>query len=167
MQLCRQSENVMPLHDQIKLHDKVILVTKLAAGGDLVTYLAKRGLDHLPEKRARNLFRQVCKGVYEIHANGLIHCDLKHMNILLSDESKKPRVQITDFGLSSRAAHNCNLVESGKRVGTPVFMAPEVAQDNSPSYTQKVDIWSLGVILYSIISGAFPFDTTKEESGDT
>lgn len=91
MQLCRDSENITPLHDQIKLHDKVLLVTRYAEGGDLASYLDGQGLYYLPEGRARSLLHQVCEGVAEIHARGLIHCDLKHKNILLADSSDYPR----------------------------------------------------------------------------
>lgn len=77
-------------------------MTKLAKGGDLVSYQEAKGMSCLPEERARDLFEQMCRGVKDIHAKRLIHRDLKHMNILLSDTSYHPKVKIADFGLTAK-----------------------------------------------------------------
>ena len=76
------------------------LVTKYQRAGDLLNYLHKRDLDKLPESQAQHIFKQLVTGINHIHNAGIIHGDIKHMNILLSDFSATPRVKIADFGFA-------------------------------------------------------------------
>ena len=87
-----------------------------------------------------------------MHDNGIVHRDLKHLNIFLSDEGDAPKVKIGDFGLA------CKLGEDEcikKKAGTNGFMAPEVVQDELSDF--KSDIWSLGIILFALIDSGLPF----------
>ena len=135
-------------------------MTKYARGGDLLGYLSSLGVDRLPESSARQIVHQIAQGLSEIHANGIVHRDLKHLNIFLSDASTEhPKIKIGDFGLA------CKLGEDEcikKMAGTIGFMAPEVVQDEPSDF--KSDIWSLGVILYALIGSGVPFSGRDRET---
>ena len=95
------------------------------------------------------------KGVKDIHKKGLVHCDLKNMNILVSgyDESGVPIVKITDFGQAVRLNQTEFFVpNSGGTVG---YMAPEHIKREPCS--AKIDVWSLGIILFSMLAATLPF----------
>lgn len=94
----------------------------------------------------------------EIHKAGIVHRDLKHLNIFFSDNSDSPNVKIGDFGLA------CSLQEDEcikKVAGTIGFMAPEVVSNEVSDF--KSDIWSLGVMLYALLSSGVPFSGRTRE----
>ena len=86
--------------DHFETDDFVYIVTKKAAGGDLLEYIAALGQNYLSEDHAQYLFAQLAIGVKDIHIKQIVHRDLKHMNIFLSNKSLYPKVQIADFGLA-------------------------------------------------------------------
>ena len=97
-----------------------------------------------------------------MHSRGFVHRDLKHLNIFLSDTKDLPKVKIGDFGLTCRLGEDEMIV---KRAGTIAFMAPEIVNDEPSDF--KADVWSLGVILYALISSLVPFNgASKEETSD-
>jgi eukaryotic-like serine/threonine-protein kinase len=96
---------------------------------------------------------QIANGLAAAHAMGLIHRDIKPANILL-ESGVEPRVKITDFGLA-RAADDASLTQSGVIAGTPRYMAPEQAQGEV--IDQRADLFSLGSVLYVMVSGRPPF----------
>ena len=77
------------------------IVTKYEAGQDLCNYSEAQGQDKLPELQVLKIFTQIALGLKDIHSQRIVHRDIKHKNILLSDSSKQPKVKITDFGLAS------------------------------------------------------------------
>ena len=89
-----------------------------------------------------------------MHNVGLVHRDLKLLNIFLSDNSPTPRVKLGDLGLTARLAPGQKIV---KRAGTSAFMAPEVMMEEPADF--KSDIWSLGVILYTLVCSHLPFES--------
>jgi calcium-dependent protein kinase len=91
---------------------------------------------------------QLLSAVNHCHANGVIHRDIKPENIMLT---KNNQVRLIDFGLSKISAKN---KKQSEIAGTPYYMAPEVLDGN---YNEKADIWSLGVLLYVLVSGYLPF----------
>ena len=95
--------------------------------------------------------QQVLLGVNFLHKIGIMHRDLKPGNILMcSPDSDNLQIKLTDFGFSS-------FFESQKTVlGTPLFMAPEIFKRSS--YSNKVDIWSMGIIAYKLLEGKSPFE---------
>ena len=99
------------------------------------------------------LGRQIAYGLAAAHAEQLIHRDVKPGNILL-EEGIEERVKITDFGLA-RAADDASMTQSGVIAGTPLYMAPEQAQGQK--LDQRADLFSLGSVLYQMISGRPPF----------
>ena len=104
----------------------MFLVTKLAKGGDLVSYLDAMKKSKLGEEQARSIFYQLSRAVKEVHDQGLIHRDLKHMNVLLSNTSSNPKVKLADFGLCAKLREGRDHTKDGQCVGTACYMAPEV-----------------------------------------
>ena len=75
-------------------------MTKFVKNGDLLNFLETKGLDKLPESETRELISQIAAGLKEIHSQGLVHMDIKHLNILINESDDKVSAQITDFGMA-------------------------------------------------------------------
>jgi serine/threonine-protein kinase len=109
---------------------------------------------YLPNEIAALIFLEICKGVKYAHDRGVIHRDIKPANILISKEGE---VKITDFGIAtSKEDEEVGLTKAGATLGSPAFMSPEQIQDAS-SVDKKADIYSLGILLYNMVTGKLPF----------
>lgn len=108
----------------------------------------------LPERDAADLVRQTSLAVQYAHERGVIHRDLKPGNILL-DEVGRPR--LTDFGLSKRLDRDQQLTATGQALGTPSFMPPEQADAKNSPLGPAADVYSLGAVLYALVTGRPPF----------
>lgn len=126
------------------------LVMELVDGGELFYKIVDRG--SFTEKDARNVVRQVCKGVAYLHAMGIAHRDLKPENLLCDGEGENMVIKIADFGLSKIFGEGEMLETS---CGTPDYVAPEVLTGSA--YDNAVDMWSVGVITYILLCGFPPF----------
>jgi serine/threonine protein kinase/Tfp pilus assembly protein PilF len=108
------------------------------------------------------LFTQACDAVQHAHQKAIIHRDLKPSNILVTLESGKPLVKVIDFGiaraLDRTGAEKTLFTETGQLVGTPEYMSPEQAEGAGLDVDTRSDVYSLGVVLYELLSGALPFD---------
>ena len=116
------------------------------------------------------LFLQVCHAVYHAHQKGIIHRDIKPSNILVSTMDGHAVPQIIDFGvakaLSQPLTERTLITEHGQLFGTPEYMSPEQADMVSEDIDTRSDIYSLGVLLYVLLTGVLPFDSaTLRESG--
>lgn len=160
MTMCSPSKNLVALVESFEHEGQVFIVTKYAKGGNLLSYLNDKGLDCLEEARAKHVIRQIAQGVADMHSNGFVHRDLKHLNIFMGDSSATPKVKVGDLGLTCRLGQDEMIV---KRAGTIAFMAPEIVKDEPSDF--KADVWSLGVITYALICSLVPFNgATKEET---
>jgi len=127
------------------------LTMEYVDGEDLASLIRRIG--RLPPDKAIEIARQACAGLAAAHERGVIHRDLKPANLMLDGSGK---IRITDFGLASIAAS----IEAGDvRAGTPAYMAPE--QLEGKEVTQKSDLYSLGLVLYEILTGKRTFDATS------
>jgi non-specific serine/threonine protein kinase/serine/threonine-protein kinase len=109
------------------------------------------------------VFTQACAAVQHAHQKGVLHRDLKPGNILVTEESGQPQVKVIDFGvakaLQSRPGEDSLHTLAGQLVGTPEYMSPEQAGSDGADVDTRSDIYSLGVVLYELLSGLLPFDT--------
>jgi eukaryotic-like serine/threonine-protein kinase len=111
------------------------------------------------------LFIKVCEGVQHAHQKAVIHRDLKPANILVTEVDGKPLPRIIDFGLAKAttplAADETMLTRLGSFMGTPGYMSPEQADSSVQDVDTRTDVYSLGVLLYVLLTGSLPFDTKK------
>jgi serine/threonine-protein kinase len=137
------------------------IVMECLTGRDLATYLAERGA--LPVQEAVSYLLQACEGLAEAHALGIIHRDLKPENLFLAETPEGPVLKILDFGISKdtgrsgRGGPRVELTHAGCAVGSPYYMSPEQMRA-SPDVDERTDIWSLGAVLFELLTGRCPFD---------
>lgn len=142
---------IIQLHDIFQAPDTIVIVLEYMEGGDLMQRILESG--YLSEDLMKFYFYQICHGIMYMHENDVTHRDLKPDNILLATSDKYTIIKISDFGLSKLVRNDSDL---RTLVGTRMFVAPEILQ-GAKKYTNKVDIWSLGVILFTCLSGSWPF----------
>lgn len=147
-------KNVIKLYDSFTYDKKFFTVMDYARGGELSLLLEQRKNKKLSEAECKKIFKQIYDAVCYIHERNIIHRDLKPNNILFLDK-EKTHVVIIDFGISGFS--NGNNRERIK-AGTTMFLAPETACGNEFGSNRKLDIWALGIILYRMIQGVYPFD---------
>ncbi|XP_051144383.1 serine/threonine-protein kinase PEPKR2-like [Andrographis paniculata] len=129
------------------------LVMELCSGGRLLDQIAKEGL--YSEQKAANIIKELMMAIRYCHKMGVVHRDIKPENILLTASGQ---MKLADFGLAVRILDGQRL--SGV-VGSPSYVAPEVLVGN---YSEKVDIWSAGVLLHALLVGVLPFQGDSLEA---
>lgn len=130
------------------------LVMQLLEGHDLRRELTERG--PLPIDEAVTFLRQACLGVGEAHRRGVTHRDLKPQNLFLTSEGGERRIVLLDFGVAKlQAMDDSSLTQAGSMPGTTAYMAPEQLLENRSG--PQSDLWSLGIILYELLTNRKPF----------
>ncbi|XP_067866005.1 phosphorylase b kinase gamma catalytic chain, skeletal muscle/heart isoform-like [Heterodontus francisci] len=150
--------HIIALNDCYESSSFYFLVFDLMKRGELFDYLTE--MVTLSEKEARNIMRALLEVVQFLHSKNIIHRDLKPENVLLDDNMT---IKLSDFGFSLQ-------LEPGKKLrelcGTPGYLAPEILlcsmDETHPGYSKEVDLWSCGVIMYTLLSGSPPFWHRKQ-----
>ncbi|XP_051176274.1 serine/threonine-protein kinase MARK2-like isoform X2 [Leptopilina boulardi] len=148
---------IVRLYETIQCGTVYYIVTELATGGDLCTHIKKQPLGRLDEFTAKLYARQLVDALEHMHCRGIVHRDLKMENIMLQD-SQHLRIKIVDFGLSN-ICNNNELLKT--HCGSPEYAAPELFIDGK-KYGPEVDLWSLGVVFYVMVTGRLPFVSPQD-----
>lgn len=146
--------NVVRVHDLVAEGGSLAIVMDLVEGQDLRAELTRRGT--LPAAEAASLMSGVLRGLSAVHACGIVHRDLKPENVMLDRQSKPGSVvpRLTDFGVA-KLVEGASTRRQTSVIGTPSYMAPELADDRDPSVAS--DLYGVGIMLYEILCGVTPF----------
>ncbi|KAL7751607.1 hypothetical protein RI367_003072 [Sorochytrium milnesiophthora] len=149
--------NILRLHEWYGDTDHVYLITEYAAGGDLHDFIKARRLQGTPlaEHKVLDLFVQLCLALRAVHGKHLLHRDVKSKNIFLSASHRV--VQLGDFGAGKALTATTTFADTS--IGTPYYLSPEICTGHRYSYA--TDVWSLGVVLYELLTYARPFTGTN------
>lgn len=144
--------HVLGLVDFYETAALVTIIMDYMEGRDMLHRILKYDVNRtrLDENDAKFFFLQACRGLKYLHDANITHRDIKPDNILLSSDSPDALLKISDFGLSKSIAAMQTVC------GTQIYVAPEVLKMNG-KYTNSVDIWSMGILLYAMLSGSVPF----------
>ena len=145
--------SVVKLLDTIETDKYILLVMENILGGDLLTFLKKR--NKLQEKTAKFIFNQLLQALKYIHSKNIVHRDIKLDNILIDLNNN---IKLCDFGVGKYIQNSNELLY--EQCGTPAYIAPEVLAGGGYCGF-PVDLWSSGVVLYSLLMGKIPFKAQK------
>jgi len=148
-------KGIVNIYDLVEEQDRLLLVMELVEGGSLAELLAP-GIP-MPVADAATLVCEIAEALDYIHAQGIVHRDLKPANVLIDAFG---HTKLADFGLA-RLCQDSSLTVEGCVLGSPLFMSPEQAVGRTAD--QRSDIYALGVLFYSLLTGAPPFEGDPQE----
>lgn len=152
LELAKANPYVVELHEVYETSTEIILVLECAAGGEIFNQCVADNDEAFTEKDVIRLAKQILTGVAFLHRNNVVHLDLKPQNVLLTSASPLGDIRIVDFGLSRRMD---SITEVREILGTPEYVAPEIL--NYEPITTATDMWSIGVLIYVMLTGESPF----------
>lgn len=148
--------HIVPIYESGRLEEQPFFTMKLIEGRSLAEQM-KSASEPMPERKVATLLVKVAQAVHHAHQRGVLHRDLKPGNILL-DAAGEP--WLTDFGLAKLSSTDTSLTLTTDHLGTPNYMAPEIAGGTSRQASTASDVWALGVLLWEMLSGKPPFRGT-------
>lgn len=159
LEACSSCPRIVSLHRVFESSTEIILVLELARGGELQMLLDSD--EELPtEAQVQVLMRQILEGIIFLHGINVAHLDIKPQNIILTGPLPNCEVKLCDFGISRHLSDGADVREI---LGTPDYVAPEVL--NYEPISLATDMWSVGVLLYVLLTGCSPFGgDTKQET---
>jgi len=145
---------ICPVYDVGTFDSRHYIAMGFIEGNPLSRYISSERVQ--PERQVALVVRKLAKALNHAHERGIVHRDLKPSNIMINSGGQPV---ITDFGLAARMDEaNVRLTQSGQLVGTPAYMSPEQASGESENVGPSSDVYSLGVILYQLLTSRLPFD---------
>ena len=148
-----QHPNIVVIHDVAHEQGIYFLVMELLEGRTLKQLIEESG--SLSPERAARIVEQVASALDYAHQQGFVHRDIKPANIFVG---KDDRTTLADFGIAKAASETQHLTRTGMLIGTPEYMSPEQAEGGSVDY--RTDLYALGVVLYQMLAGRVPFQST-------
>jgi serine/threonine protein kinase len=125
--------------------------------------------NQVPVRARLELFLSVCQAVQHAHQKGIIHRDIKPSNVLVLSQDGTPVVKVIDFGIAKAVGQHLTdktiYTQFNQLVGTPLYMSPEQAGQSGVDVDTRSDIYSLGVLLYELLTGTTPFDQERRQAG--
>lgn len=150
--------NIVRLYEAFEDAESLHFVLELLEGGDLLGRVANPA-EHVPEKEAAALLQQMLSAIQHLHVHGVVHRDVKPENFLFTRKEPKHEpstlLKLIDFGLSRRLSYHTGATLSPK-IGTMEYMAPEAHNVVPEMHADRLDMWSLGVVLHTMLTGHFP-----------
>ncbi|XP_077522827.1 ribosomal protein S6 kinase alpha-5-like isoform X2 [Amblyomma americanum] len=165
LRMCQGHPNIVQFVEAFQDEAHTYIVLELLTGGELLERIRRRA--RFTESEACRIFRRLVSAVHFMHSRGVVHRDLKPENLLFTDSSENATIKVVDFGFARLKPQDSQLMK------TPCFTlnyaAPEVLRQASSGsgatgYSESCDLWSLGVILYTMLSGRAPFQTPSRNA---
>jgi WD40 repeat protein/tRNA A-37 threonylcarbamoyl transferase component Bud32 len=148
--------HIVSVHEIGRDQDQLFIVTDFVRGATLSEWISERVTS---PREATELCGKFAEALHHAHEAGVVHRDLKPGNIMLDEEGQP---HIMDFGLAKRDAGDTTMTVDGRILGTPAYMSPEQAEGRSHHADRRSDVYSLGVILYQLLTGELPFRGSEQ-----
>ena len=155
--------NIIKVNDLIEENDTVAFVMEYIEGETLKEYIDRKG--KLKDDEIRTIFSQMLEAVDYVHKQNLIHRDIKPSNFMINKDGK---VKLMDFGIAKNTdagSAEYTITHTGMQMGTPMYMSPEQIK-SSKDVGPQTDLYSLGVVLWQMVTGKKPYDTSAISSFD-